>query len=154
MQNTNEIKKPPVKGIYILVLYLRLNKKLTIGSLGDVFLKKGYYLYVGSAVGSGGISGRLKHHISKTSNPHWHIDYLKNESSIVDIYFSEGSKELEHFAADKLSLKFISPINKFGSSDCKCYSHLFYSPHKPLFDELIWGDVILKLFNEIKASDF
>ena len=44
---------------------------------------------------------------------------------VVDIYIKPHEK-VECFIAGMLSRKFDS-IPKFGSSDCKCRSHLFYS---------------------------
>ena len=64
-------------GSYILLLYLPLNITLTVGRLGTFDFPAGWYAYVGSAFGAGGLVGRIKHHLQPLENPHWHIDYLR-----------------------------------------------------------------------------
>jgi Uri superfamily endonuclease len=125
-----------IKGVYILTLNLTEQKEINIGKPGLALFKKGYYLYIGSAVGPGGIDGRLKHHLRISGKPHWHIDYLRKEASVAEVFCLQGEKELEHKVADKLMKIFSIPVNKFGSSDCNCSSHLFYSKQKPSVEEL------------------
>ena len=120
-------KFPKEKGIYILSLQLIESKLITVGKLGSFNFDSGNYYYIGSAVGSGGIAGRIKHHFEITENPHWHIDYLRYHSRFKSVYFKISSKEDEHLAASILSEIMIPPIKYFGSSDCNCCSHLFYS---------------------------
>ena len=64
------------KGTYVIVLYLDENKSIQIGKLGQFKFKKGYYAYVGSAFGPGGLKSRIKRHIEPKKSYHWHIDYL------------------------------------------------------------------------------
>lgn len=118
---------PKEKGVYILSLQLIESKFITIGKLGSFNFDSGNYYYIGSAVGSGGIAGRIKHHFEITEKPHWHIDYLRYHSTLKSVYFKISSKEEEHLTASILSEIMISPIKYFGSSDCNCSSHLFYS---------------------------
>jgi len=115
------------KGIYILKLHLPKDKNIIIGKKGESFFGKGYYLYVGSAAGPGGIEGRLKHHKNRISKPHWHIDYLRLHAEVIDIFILQGEKELEHHIAKILESHFQPAMDKFGSSDCGCTAHLFYS---------------------------
>ena len=49
----------PSKGIYALVLHLEHREEITVGKLGTVTFPAGYYLYVGSALGPGGLEARL-----------------------------------------------------------------------------------------------
>ena len=54
-----------MKGTYILVIFLKENSKIEIGSLGKISFSKGYYLYVGSAMGNYGsatLINRVKRH--------------------------------------------------------------------------------------------
>jgi len=123
MENISE------KGIYILKLKLTKDMIISIGKLGNYSFKRGVYLYVGSAFGPGGISGRLKHHRDKNARQHWHIDYLNRNCALKDIfYFCTPAKSFEHKTALLLSAVFCEPVKGFGSSDCSCFSHLFYSP--------------------------
>ncbi|MFA6012073.1 MAG: GIY-YIG nuclease family protein [Desulfobacteraceae bacterium] len=123
------------KGTYILVLRLAKATALSIGKLGHFDFKKGYYLYVGSAFGPGGLASRLKHHLSVSPKPRWHLDYLRPATTITDIRISDENERAEHIWATHLSLmeNFSIPIPGFGSSDCHCLAHLFHSPKKPVF---------------------
>ncbi len=66
------------KGVYCLIFK---NQGLTVrvGALGDLTFQAGWHIYVGSALGSGGLK-RLERHISlahgSDKKPKWHIDYL------------------------------------------------------------------------------
>lgn len=115
------------KGTYILILYLKRNYQITIGKLGEISFDKGYYAYVGSAFGSGGLKSRIKHHrhVPK-ARLHWHIDYLREKVELKQVWVSIHEEHLEHEWASILREIAIKPIPNFGCSDCKCESHLFY----------------------------
>ena len=115
-------------GTYVLALSLPRRVRLEVGALGQVTLKRGVYLYVGSARGPGGLSARLRRHARPDHRVHWHIDYLRREARplLALVSFGSGRLEcawarvLESFAANVASAK------GFGASDCKCPSHLFF----------------------------
>jgi Uri superfamily endonuclease len=111
-----------LKGSYILNLYLKAGTHVSIGRLGIHPLKKGHYLYTGSAMGPGGLNARLGHHRAVTETPHWHVDYLRRICRIRKIWFLEGSENMEHQWSDYLSKQAgsVIPIPGFGSSDCTC----------------------------------
>ncbi len=111
-----------MKGSYVLVIKLPEEQTITIGSLGAIRFPRGYYAYVGSALG--GIKSRLSHHLQRNKKLHWHIDYLLQKASIHNIIISETTDRAECAIAQALSRQFDS-IPGFGSSDCKCHSHLF-----------------------------
>ena len=114
-----------MQGVYILVMELRKNSPMRIGSLGIIDFKKGYYAYTGSAMG--GLEQRIKRHLRKEKNIHWHIDYLLQKAEIKKVHIKEtNSKEDECRTAVALMNDGGTPIIKFGSSDCRCISHLFY----------------------------
>jgi len=123
------------KGTYILVLRLDKATSLTIGKLGYFHFKKGYYLYIGSAFGPGGLAARLKHHLSVSPKPRWHLDYLRPSTTVTDIRISGENERKEHIWAEQLnSVEALTmPIPGFGSSDCSCPAHLFYCTKKPDF---------------------
>ena len=112
-----------MKGSYVLFIHLDLDKKIQIGKLGSIQFKKGWYVYVGSALNS--LKPRIKRHLRKHKKIHWHIDYLLEEASILDIYFKEGLEKIECDIASIFSHE-VTEISSFGSSDCTCKSHLFY----------------------------
>jgi Uri superfamily endonuclease len=125
------------RGVYILSLFLSEKKEIEIGKIGIHEFNPGFYYYIGSAWNKGGIASRLSHHINISTKPHWHIDYLRKKSSLNKIYFVAGLRELEHSFADSLSKFLITPIKHFGSSDCKCQSHLFYSKKESKINKLL-----------------
>ncbi|MBU5689274.1 MAG: GIY-YIG nuclease family protein [Candidatus Aenigmarchaeota archaeon] len=122
-----------MKGTYIILIHLKNDQIIKIGSLGKIYFKKGYYCYIGSAFGrSINIENRVSRHLRKNKKIRWHIDYfLKNKKTkIIDILIFENRK-IECFLAKILSKKF-KPIKKFGSSDCKCISHFYYCYKKQI----------------------
>jgi len=82
-----------VKGSYILLIQLSEQQRLIIGSLKAFHFPRGYYAYVGSAMG--GFKSRLSHYLSSNKKPHWHIDYLLQKASIIGIVLSETSDRME-----------------------------------------------------------
>ncbi len=115
-------------GTYILCLYLPENKTIRIGRLGDHDFKQGYYFYVGSAFGPGGIAARCGHHLRLSHEPRWHMDYLRRHCRLQYILFSTRRQQLEHRWAGKLAKdsNYSIPVTRFGASDCRCAAHLFY----------------------------
>lgn len=122
-----------MKGSYILVIYNQENIEILVGALDKIKFNKGFYFYVGSAMGNSGsttLVNRVKRHISpsKTKKTHWHIDYLLDNkyTSIKCVYLIPSLQNLECLLANEFLNKADSYISKFGSSDCSCKSHLFY----------------------------
>ncbi len=114
------------KGIYLLLGFLPEGCNLKTKS--KVFrLEKGYYYYCGSAVN--GLSSRVKRHLKKNkAKKHWHIDFLTEKLHVLVINpYIVGDNSLEHTLADILKEN-LKSIKGFGCGDCKCESHLFYSP--------------------------
>ena len=122
-------------GNYVLILKLAEHRSIKIGKLGTNKFNKGYYGYVGSAFGPGGLRARIRHHLRKSRNPHWHVDYLRRRSSPVQIWWSTTRIRREHdWAAVMGKLLGASRVIKgFGASDCNCFSHLFYFERNPKF---------------------
>jgi len=116
-----------VKGSYVLLIELPEEQTITIGSLKAIYFPRGYYAYVGSAMG--GFKSRLNRHLKSNKKPHWHIDYLLEKASISEIILCETKDRAECTVAQVLSHQFDS-IPGFGSSDCKCRSHLFFAADK------------------------
>jgi Uri superfamily endonuclease len=75
------------KGVYVLILYLPYRRTIQIGRLGKFNFSDGYYAYVGSAFGPGGLAARLSHHLRRSHKPRWHIDYLRRHVDITDREF-------------------------------------------------------------------
>lgn len=113
-----------MKGSYVLLIELPEQQTIAIGSLEALYFPPAYYAYVGSAMG--GFKSRLSHHFQENRKPHWHIDYLLQKASISDVIACETEDRVECTIAQALSHWFDS-IPGFGSSDCKCPSHLFFA---------------------------
>ena len=101
--------------------------------MGMLPFPKGYYLYVGSAMGcnsSTSLENRVKRHISEANYKKlfWHIDYfLASEiSKIIKIYLIPSLIRLECVLAGEILSVCDNYIKDFGSSDCFCSSHLMY----------------------------
>jgi Uri superfamily endonuclease len=128
---------PDNKGTYVLISQVLQTKRLEIGSLGKYDIIPGFYAYVGSAFGSGGLRARIGHHLESTAEPHWHIDYLLRIARPVEVWFTTARRKLERHWAELLedNPTFKVPIPRFGSSDYhrSRTSHLFYSKRRPSF---------------------
>lgn len=114
-----------MKGTYCLIIELNEKSHIKVGSIGVLNLKKGFYIYVGSALNS--LESRVKRHLSSEKKIHWHIDYLLKDynANIKEVLFSIGPQKIECSLAEYLSNKG-EEILDFGCSDCKCNSHLIY----------------------------
>ncbi len=132
------IGKGPEKtaGTYILLLHNSIRQNLLVGSLGAVSIQPGWFAYVGSAFGPGGVAARCGHHRNISQRLHWHIDYLRAATGLEQIWFSYDPQCREHQWSQLLtkSRGARQPIAGFGASDCGCNSHLFYFSSIPSFD--------------------
>ena len=120
-------------GTYTLVFTSSIEKRISVGKLGTLFLKPGYYLYIGSAFGPGGLKARVNHHFNHSGRPHWHLDYLGPSLKPCEIWYTYDQTRREHQWA-KIHLqtqRAFLPLPGFGSSDCRCLSHLFFYNSKP-----------------------
>ena len=111
-------------GIYILEIFIDRSISVKVGKLGCIKFGKGPYVYVGSAQNN--LEKRVRRHLSKQKKIFWHIDYLlaNRHVKIIGVFYKRAAKSEEcRFAAEiaKSSL----PMTGFGSSDCKCTSHLY-----------------------------
>ncbi|TKJ27714.1 MAG: hypothetical protein CEE40_12910, partial [Chloroflexi bacterium B3_Chlor] len=109
-------------GTYVLVLHMHREATMSIGRLGSFRFPTGYYLYVGSARGPGGLEARVARHLRRRKQPHWHADYLLRKATAVEIWKAPSTKKLECLWADAmLSMPNAKKhVRGFGSSDCGC----------------------------------
>lgn len=114
-----------MKGVYLAIFHLRKDEEIEIGALGKKKFSEGKYVYVGSARTN--VGKRLKRHFTTVENLHWHIDYFSSEAEPLDYFILPEKSEFECKMAEILK-DFCSEIGEFGSSDCKCDSHLFRIP--------------------------
>jgi Uri superfamily endonuclease len=121
------------KGIYCLV-FKNPACTITVGALGLVGFRAGWHIYVGSALGSGGLA-RLERHIALSRNrdkdPQWHVDWLSTNPSFSLRY------TLHAVTGERLECRLAATLGEesvpgFGCSDCDCVSHLFYRRRNPV----------------------
>ncbi|HJJ88685.1 MAG TPA: GIY-YIG nuclease family protein [Methanocorpusculum sp.] len=121
------------KGIYCLLLECLISQRIKIGSLGERDFFPGWYLYVGSALGNGGLS-RVGRHIrfyhKQYRSPKWHIDYFMEAPSVRlrKVVCARTESDLECALAEIIGGV---GVPAFGCSDCDCATHLFYRCDMP-----------------------
>ena len=122
-------------GTYALVMTLAEETCLQVGRLGAFTLPEGWYAYVGSALGPGGLRARLSRHTRAEKKLHWHIDYLLGQARLREVWYVEGPERRECAWARLLEdLPGTEvPVPGFGASDCRCRSHLFVVASRPSF---------------------
>lgn len=140
-----------MKGSYILVLQLeRPVAGLMIGRLGRFDFAAGYYLYIGSAQGPGGLAARLAHHQQRQkARPHWHIDYLRAVARLREAWLVVSPARLERPWCEALTAHpaVSAPVRGFGASDSNCATHLFYMPRGP-HPSLLTGVILGAFYDE------
>ncbi len=124
-------------GTYAILLKNKVRKNIRVGKLGIYTFAPGYYVYLGSALGPGGLQGRLNRHIRREKKKHWHIDYIRSRMKLLEIWYAVQNKNSECLWALKLKMLNIASkdIIRFGSSDCRCNSHLIFLPIFPSCDK-------------------
>jgi Uri superfamily endonuclease len=120
------------KGIYCLVFHNPAGT-IRVGALGEITFREGWHIYVGSALGSGGLK-RVDRHMAlaqqKDRRPKWHVDYLLTDGAFPLRYaiIAVTSLRLECLVASALGGE---GVPAFGCSDCTCDSHLFFRNEDP-----------------------
>ncbi len=117
-------------GTYVITLKCCVEESLIpIGKKKNLLLERGYYYYVGSAFGPGGVKARVSHHQNISENPRWHLDFLRKHTKIIEIWHTYDNNKREHQWANILCQNPFTniPLYGFGATDCKCFSHLFFS---------------------------
>ena len=125
---------PARPGTYALILRNRQRAVVQVGRRGTLRLARGWYVYVGSALGPGGLRARVGRHARQAKRTHWHIDYVTPHATPHSAWCCVSPRRMEHTWAQALgALEGVSALPGFGCSDCSCISHLFFSPTRPDF---------------------
>jgi Uri superfamily endonuclease len=123
-------------GSYVLALWLDAPQAIQVGKLGAFEFPAGWYLYVGSARGTGGLAARLARHCRRLG-PHkrarWHVDYLREQAVWAGAWGRTSDQRLEcaWAAACRRLPGAVTVMPGFGASDCRCPAHLVYVPTLP-----------------------
>lgn len=92
-------------------------------------LRRGAYLYFGSARGPGGLGARIVRHLRSDKRVHWHIDHLTAVGRITAVLIRAHGHECDWRSRAQRVLHAPVPLPRFGSSDCsRCPAHLLASP--------------------------
>jgi len=128
---------PSEPGTYALILAASNPRRIRVGGLGTLAVRRGCYVYVGSAFGPGGLRGRLSHHLRVARRPHWHIDYLRRVARPIGIWYCLDTARREHdWARTLLGMPGASmALRRFGASDCLCDTHLIFFAAAPAFQD-------------------
>lgn len=116
---------PRAAGSYGLLLAAPALANLAVGRRRYT-LSPGLYVYVGSALGPGGLAARVGRHRRGAARRHWHIDYLLPHVALLGVLVRQDPARLECVWAGALAAQAQAVIPGFGSSDCRCSGHLFH----------------------------
>lgn len=128
-------------GTYLVALWLDSPQRIAVGRLGEIWFPPGWYLYAGSAQGSGGLQTRLARHLRRLADgkrAHWHLDYLRERAVWAGGWGCASDRRLEcAWATALLRLPGAGVVAPgFGASDCRCPTHLVRLPLLPEDDWL------------------
>ena len=125
-------------GTYALILSSACKATIRVGRLGELVLRPGFYIYVGSALGPGGLRARIGRHLKRVKRLRWHVDYLRAVTEPVEVWLTTDPQRRECEWAEALRQMPGAevPLAGFGSSDCRCPSHLLYCKMKPSLEAL------------------
>lgn len=119
------------KGTYALIAALEQDVTITVGRLARFSFPAGCYLYAGSA--RGGLVQRVRRHVRREKRLRWHIDYLLEHAEVMEVWYKreEQTHECLWAAAARALPRSSTVARGFGSSDCRCPTHLVHFPSQP-----------------------
>lgn len=123
-------------GTYALLLRADKGCIVQIGRLGRLLVEPGFYVYVGSARGPGGLAARVGRHLRQSPRRRWHIDYLRRHARPFEVWWTcDGDRRECSWGRVMARLPGArTPQAGFGASDCRCLSHLTWFVDAPCFD--------------------
>ena len=116
---------PEEKGAYALLIRLDRGMDIDLRNREPAYLQPGWFVYLGSANGPGGLRARLRRHFRADKKPHWHADRLTVGAAELAAIAVCGGNECDLVARLLKHPAFCVAIGDFGNSDCRtCDSHL------------------------------
>ena len=120
----------------MIAFWLGSPRRVHIGRLGEFLFPAGWYLYVGSARGPGGLRARIRRHWRKAGDGkrlHWHVDHVREVAAWAGAWAKPSGESLEcDWAARLGSLEGARVVVAgLGASDCTCAAHLLHVPALP-----------------------
>ncbi len=123
---------PREPGVYALVMEYGCSGKVVVGR--RIVLEppsNAILVYVGSALGPGGLKARILRHLRRQKRIHWHIDYLTTLDCVhvrAIAYAVIQSRGAESCLARACAEELAMGPRGFGSTDDRsAITHLFYS---------------------------
>ena len=112
-------------GVYALLIRVPTRRRITVGALGHHLFPRGLYVYIGSA--KVGLRSRIARHRRRTKRIHWHVDYLLENARTVAVATFDWRRGAECQLARRAAANGVAEgfVRGFGSSDCRCRTHLF-----------------------------
>ena len=120
-------------GTYALILRADRPAHIHVGRLGAMNVAPGFYVYVGSAFGPGGLDARVGRHRRGDGRVRWHIDHLRAVTRVVEVWATTDPVRREHDWAGVFRCwpGASVPVPGFGASDCACRTHLVRLQRRP-----------------------
>lgn len=122
-----------MKGVYTLIIRFVDPCRTRIRKHDSVVLRRGLYVYTGSALGRGSTSleARILRHLRPKKKEFWHIDRILGCESarVISVVFTETISKAECKVNTALleDPRFKVLFGGIGSSDCRCESHFLLS---------------------------
>jgi Uri superfamily endonuclease len=115
-------------GTYALILQNNSTASIQVGRWREIEILPGYYIYVGTAFGPGGVRARVSRHLRPDKLKHWHIDYLHEFVTQLEAWISYEPERLEHqWAQVFYEMDGTTPIQGFGAATASviriCFTH-------------------------------
>ena len=123
-------------GTYALLLRAEGEHTIEVGARGEMRVRPGWYVYVGSAFGPGGLRARVRRHARAEGTMHWHVDYLRAVMTLQSVWYTHDEERRECTWARVLREHEGArvPMTEFGASDCDCPAHLVAFADAPSLD--------------------
>jgi Uri superfamily endonuclease len=120
----------PRNPLYVVATWVPRGSTLAIGSLGEVTLARGWYVYVGSARRAR--VARVARHLAPAKPLRWHADHLFAAAPARGAWLVDtelGECELAGALARLPGAARRPP--RFGAGDCRCAGHLVRLARSP-----------------------
>jgi len=120
-------------GSYCVIAFLPEACTIQFGK-NKAFFPRGWYAYVGSAMK--GLEKRMARHARQEKKRRWHIDYFLEKAQVRGLIPMPSPRREECDKSRALEkIGGIVVAEKFGSTDCKCKTHLYHFARPPMMME-------------------
>lgn len=91
--NLSQTEMDSAPATYILMAHLRQSIHITTSKQPYWQLTSDYYLYIGSAIGSGDLQARIGGQLQSMNKMRWHIDYLLAHTAVAAVWNVDGPRQ-------------------------------------------------------------